>query len=68
MAFPGCGPKNYVDFLFASSKVHVQMGGENVLSAKDYISPSVIVVLWLQRAKEMQTLKWLQELELSLFA
>jgi len=32
-----------VDFLFASSKVHVQMGGGNVLSAKDYISPSVIV-------------------------
>lgn len=59
MAFPGCGHKSYVDFLFASSKVHVQMGGENVLSAKDYISPSVIVVLWLrlQRAKKMQMLK-----------
>ena len=32
-----------MDFLFASSKAHVQMGGEIVLNAKDYISPSVVV-------------------------
>lgn len=32
-----------MDFLFASSKVHMHMGGENVLKAKDYIFPSVVV-------------------------
>lgn len=42
IAFPGCGHQSYVDFLFASSKAHVHMGGENVLNAKDYISPSVV--------------------------
>lgn len=60
-----------MDFLFASSKVHMHMGGEIVQNAKDYIFPSVVVVLWLrsQRAKEMQTFsKWPQELELSLCA
>lgn len=35
----------------------MHMGGEIVQNAKDYIFPSVVVVLWLrsQRAKEMQT-------------
>lgn len=32
-----------MDFLFASSDVHMRMGGENVLNAKDYIFPSVVV-------------------------
>lgn len=56
ITFPGYGNQSYVDFLFASSKVHMHMGGEIVQNAKDYIFPSVVVVLWLrsQRAKEMQ--------------
>lgn len=54
--FPGHGHQSYVDFLFASSKVHMHMGGEIVQNAKDYIFPSVVVVLWLrsQRAEGMQ--------------
>lgn len=57
ITFPGHGHQSYVDFLFASSKVHMHMGGEIVQNAKDYIFPSVVVVLWLrsQRAEEMQT-------------
>lgn len=43
IALPGYGCQSYEDFLFASSKVHVHMGGEKVLNAKDYISPSVVV-------------------------
>lgn len=55
--FLGHRHQSYVDFLFASSKVHMHMGGEIVQNAKDYIFPSVVVILWLrsQRAKEMQT-------------
>lgn len=57
ITFPGHGHQSYVDFLFASSKVHMSMGGEIVQNAKDYIFPSVVVVLWLQSQteKEMQT-------------